>query len=235
MTSTHRPSPTLQIDDLTIVPIAEAPLKRFNLSICSGDTIVLIGPNGSGLETLCRCLAGIYTDYSGQILIDGSPVDRHAWAPSASGIRVTLRGQHAFLQLTVGDNLRLCARGSTAEARSKIDQALEVFPALRERHRRLAGVLSGGERQMLAIARALVSRPKVLVLDEPTMGLAPDAVATVFAALRSIAADGVAVMWTADESGQILGEPCRRVLVADGQVVCDSLAVSRGINCSHAD
>lgn len=228
MTNTHRPSPTLQIDDLTIVPVAEAPLKSFTLSLCSGETTVLIGPNGSGLDTLCRCLAGIYTNYAGQILIDGFPVDRHAWAPSASGIRVTLRGQHAFLQLTVGDNLRLCTTGSTAEARSKIEQALEMFPALRERHSRLAGVLSGGERQMLAIARALVSRPRVLVLDEPTMGLAPDAVATVFAALRSIATDGVAVMWTADESGQILGEPCRRVLVTDGQIVHDSFAVSMG-------
>lgn len=230
MSNTNRQAPTLQIDNLTVVPIAEAPVKRLNLSLWSGETTVLIGPNGSGLETLCRCLAGIYTNYAGKILIDGALIDRLAWAPSTSGIRVTLRGQHAFLQLTVNDNLRLCSAGSTAEARSKIERALDLFPSLRERQRQLAGVLSGGERQMLAIARALVSRPKVLVLDEPTMGLAPDAISTVFAAVRTIAADGVAVMWTADESGQVLGEPSRRVLMAGGQIVQDSLAVSSVIN-----
>jgi branched-chain amino acid transport system ATP-binding protein len=168
-------------------------LHRVSLTVAEGETVVLLGTNGNGKSTLMKCIMGLVQVDAGEIFLeaDGQRIDLAAKAPEEIvnlGIALVPEGRRLFPKLTVEENLLLGAY--RADARHAIASNLrfcfEVFPILAERKRQLAGSMSGGEQQMLAIARALMSAPKILLVDEPSVGLAPILVSRVIAKIKEL-------------------------------------------------
>lgn len=168
-------------------------LHRVSLVVNEGETVVLLGTNGNGKSTLMRCIMGLVHIDAGEIFLErnGQRIDLVGKAPEAIvnlGITLVPEGRRLFPKLTVEENLRLGAY--RAEARRAMEENLrfcfEAFPILRQRKRQLAGSMSGGEQQMLAIARALMSVPKILLVDEPSVGLAPILVSRVIAEIKAL-------------------------------------------------
>jgi branched-chain amino acid transport system ATP-binding protein len=170
-------------------------LDGLDLDLARGRITSIVGPNGAGKSTLLRALAGLLPR-AGTVTLDDQILPAgDAAAAVRAGLILVAEGRHLFPQMTVLENLQLggwsLARGERA---GRVDQALELFPRLTERRHQLAGSMSGGEQQMVAVARALVGRPRLLMLDEPSLGLAPRLVDEVFAIVRRIQADGVTVL-----------------------------------------
>jgi ABC-type branched-subunit amino acid transport system ATPase component len=178
-------------------------LEDVSLEVPAGETVALLGANGAGKTTLLRAVGGLLAYHggavvSGDIRFDGrSTLRSDAARLVARGLAQTLEGRRVFADLTVGQNLRLGA--FTARERGIRRDVLELFPILSERLDQRAGLLSGGQQQMLAIARALMARPRLLLLDEPSLGLAPIVVGEIARALQRIAAAGTAIL-LADQS-----------------------------------
>jgi len=168
-------------------------LRDVRLSVPPARVVALIGANGAGKTTLLRVASGLLRPRAGRLLVDGD--DRTGSLPealAASGVCHVPEGRGVFPSLTVRENLRLfCAPG---QERQGIERAVEAFPRLGERIDQVAGTMSGGEQQMLALARAYVGRPRVVLLDEVSMGLAPRVVDEIFAFLARLAAEGVALL-----------------------------------------
>jgi branched-chain amino acid transport system ATP-binding protein len=165
-------------------------LHGVSLTADAGDAVTVIGANGAGKTTLMKTIAGLVPVRSGQVLVDGTDVSR--WPAERrvrAGVMLVPEGRHVFAGLTVEENMTLGAyarRGSPAVLRARRERALELFPRLADRLRQPAGTLSGGEQQMLAISRALLGAPRLMLLDEPSLGLAPRAVTEVVDALRKL-------------------------------------------------
>jgi branched-chain amino acid transport system ATP-binding protein len=178
-------------------------LDDVSLDVQAGATVALLGANGAGKTTLLRAIGGLLAYHGGAVVrgdirFDGrSTLRSDAARLVARGLAQTLEGRRVFADLTVGQNLRLGA--FTARERGIRRDVLELFPILGERLDQPAGLLSGGQQQMLAIARALMARPRLLLLDEPSLGLAPIVVGEIAEALQRIAADGTAIL-LADQS-----------------------------------
>jgi branched-chain amino acid transport system ATP-binding protein len=182
----------LEVRDLRAAYDGKEALHGLSFEVTQGDCVCLIGANGAGKTTTMRCLSGLLRPTYGTITFAGADITTLSPAVRvAAGIALVPEGRRVFAPLTVQENLEMGAyrrlwprRQSTVAA--DFDFVFELFPRLRERGAQLAGALSGGEQQMLAIARALMSRPKLLLLDEPSMGLAPMVVRDIFAALRRL-------------------------------------------------
>jgi ABC-type branched-subunit amino acid transport system ATPase component len=176
-----------------------------SLDVGAGEAVALLGANGAGKTTLLRAIGGLLAYHggavvAGEIRFDGRSTARaDAARLVAGGIAQTLEGRRVLADLTVEQNLRLGAFGRRGDERATRELVLELFPILRERTGQPAGLLSGGQQQMLAIGRALMARPRLLLLDEPSLGLAPIVVAEIGDALRRIAGDGTAML-LADQS-----------------------------------
>ena len=170
-------------------------LSDFDLGVRPNRITVLVGPNGAGKSTLLRALAGLLP-HRGTVKLDDRllpPLDTAAAV--RAGLVLVAEGRHLFPQMTVWDNLELGGWSLPADERAaRVERALSLFPRLVERRRQLAGSMSGGEQQMVAVARALVARPRLLMLDEPSLGLAPRLVDEVFAIVRRIREEGVTVL-----------------------------------------
>ena len=168
-------------------------LEDVNLSVPDGATVALLGPNGAGKTTLLKVASGLLRPTSGQILIDGVDVTgRTPYELARAGLCHVPEGRGVFPTLSVADNLRLQA--PPAVDRKAIEAAAEVFPRLGQRRRQLAGTMSGGEQQMLAVARAYVAEPSTVLLDEVSMGLAPIIVDEIFEYLRRLATQGMSLL-----------------------------------------
>ncbi|MFC4006983.1 ABC transporter ATP-binding protein [Nonomuraea purpurea] len=196
-------------------------LHGIDLQVAEGETVALLGANGAGKTTTLRCVSGLVTT-TGEIAYDGRRLSGHTPEEVARlGVAHVPQGRGTFTGLNVEDNLRVGAitrsgRGVGAE----IARWYETFPRLGERRRQLAGSLSGGEQQMLAIARALMMRPKLLLLDEPSLGLAPLVVADLFAALVEIRrSTGTAVLVVEQNARLALGFADRAYVVEAGHIV----------------
>jgi ABC-type branched-subunit amino acid transport system ATPase component len=180
-------------------------LEDVSLDVGAGEAVALLGANGAGKTTLLRAIGGLLAYHggavvAGEIRFDGRSTARaDAARLVAGGIAQTLEGRRVLADLTVEQNLRLGAFGRRGDERATRELVLELFPILRERTGQPAGLLSGGQQQMLAIGRALMARPRLLLLDEPSLGLAPIVVAEIGDALRRIAGDGTAML-LADQS-----------------------------------
>ena len=171
-------------------------VKGINLEIASGELVCLIGANGAGKTTTLKALCGLLPVTQGSIHYQGAPITGHPVHEMArKGIALVPEGRGIFSRLTVAENLDMGAytRGDHKEVARDLAHVYEIFPRLHERKAQKAGTLSGGEQQMLAMGRALMSRPKLLLLDEPSMGLAPLMVQKIFATIRAIAAQGVTI------------------------------------------
>jgi len=159
-----------------------------SLDVREGEIVALIGPNGAGKSTVLKTVCGLIPAWKGEICFNGTPTSASTPAKNvARGITFAPQGNRVFASLTVVENLEIGGFPlPRREARDRITQVLDVFPALKKRLRQDAGRLSGGEQQMLALARALVPKPKLLLLDEPSLGLAPNLVGTVLARIAEI-------------------------------------------------
>lgn len=184
--------PLLEVRDLHVCYGAIRALHGISLSVEAGQIVTLIGSNGAGKTTTLRTVSGLLRPAAGTVLFEGQPI--HGLAPDRIvrlGIAQAPEGRGVFGNLTVEENLELgaYARQDRAGIARDRDRALALFPRLRERLRQNAGTLSGGEQQMLAIGRALLARPRLLLLDEPSLGLAPQIVQTIFHIIRTIRAE----------------------------------------------
>jgi branched-chain amino acid transport system ATP-binding protein len=197
------------------------------LQVGTGETVCVVGPNGAGKSTLVNAIAGIHRATGGRISIGG--VDTTALAGHkvcAHEVAVVPEGRRIFPRMTVLDNLLLGAYRSAARRghRAVLDTVHEMFPRLAERTGQLAGNLSGGEQQMLAIGRALMARPKLLLLDEPSLGLAPVRVDEVYDAVERIVATGVSVLVVEQDVERALAIADRAYLLGEGRVVASGPA-----------
>jgi branched-chain amino acid transport system ATP-binding protein len=169
-------------------------LRALDLVVPEGSLVSLVGPNGAGKTTVLRVIAGLLAPSSGQVLLDGRPITgRRPFQVARAGVCLIPEGRGIFPALTVRENLRMQAEGGD-RGDDGIDLVLQYFPRLGERLSQRAGTLSGGEQQMLALARALLTNPRILLLDEISMGLAPLIVAKLFETVAALAADGVTVL-----------------------------------------
>ncbi|MBD2183008.1 ABC transporter ATP-binding protein [Planktothrix sp. FACHB-1355] len=172
-------------------------LQNINLTVNAGEVVTLIGANGAGKSTTLRAISRLLDPRSGQIIYQGRDITKRAAHEVVRlGIAHSPEGRRVLSRQTVLDNLELGAyiRSNSAEISADLDRQFEIFPRLAERRHQLAGTLSGGEQQMLAIARALMSKPKVLLLDEPSLGLAPAIVREIFAIIQDLRATGVTIL-----------------------------------------
>ncbi|HEY3073715.1 MAG TPA: ABC transporter ATP-binding protein [Burkholderiales bacterium] len=195
-------------------------LKGIDLELRAGELVALVGGNGAGKSTLLRALSGVHPS-SGRVLLDGEDVSRAAPERRVSlGMVQVPEGRQVFGPLTVEDNLRLGAyrraRRNTARA---LDRVYQLFPVLAERRQQPAGMLSGGQQQMLAIGRALMAEPRLLLLDEPSMGLAPRLVAEIFACVRALRAADTALLLVEQNARAALAIADRGYVLETGRIV----------------
>ena len=189
--------PLLEIHNLHVAYGGIHALKGIDLHVEQGELVALIGSNGAGKTTLLKTLAGLLNPRSGKIHYAGVSL-QHCAAHQrvCKGMALVPEGRGVFARLTVQENLQMGAysRSDQNEITADLARMLELFPRLAERKDQLAGTLSGGEQQMVAIARALMSRPKLLMLDEPSMGLAPLMVAKIFDTIHAVSSQGVTIL-----------------------------------------
>jgi branched-chain amino acid transport system ATP-binding protein len=225
----------LEIDDLEVRYGAVAAVRGVSIAVERGQIVGIIGPNGAGKSTTMLAVMGAVGISRGDIRVDGrSIVGRRPEDIVRSGVALVPEGRHIFAELTVEENLRLgmvgrrdrgSANGAEAEDRAWVT---ELFPIVREFAARQAGALSGGQQQQLAIARALIARPDVLLLDEPSLGLAPTVVETVWAALRQIRDRGVTIL-IVEQRAQVT------VALADRTYVLNSGEIRAELTPADAD
>ena len=214
--------PLLQVEDLTGGYGSLPVLQGISFSIEEGETAVLLGLNGAGKTTTVLTLAGLLKPWAGTVLFQGNDVT--GMDPRklvADGVVLVPEGRHVFPQLTVAQNLRLGAwpyKKDRKNTRKVVEQAVEYFPRLSERWGQLAGTLSGGEQQMLAIARGLMARPKLLLIDEASLGLSPKLTQTVFDVVRRINEDGTTVLIVEQNAG-VLRIASRAFVMEKGTLV----------------
>ncbi|KFC66856.1 ABC transporter related protein [Bosea sp. LC85] len=214
----------LRIDDLKVRYGAVHALKGISLSVAAGEIVTLIGGNGAGKSTLMRTIAGLVNPASGTISFQGRSLN--AIRPHDCvrlGIGHSPEGRLVFGDQSVRDNLMLgaYARNDTDGVEADIARYFAIFPRLAERQDQLAGTLSGGEQQMLAIARALMSRPKLLLLDEPSLGLAPLIVREVFAVIRRLREEGMTILLVEQMANLALGVADRAYVIETGTITLE--------------
>ncbi len=217
----------LRINDLHVYYGAIHAVRGVTLEVGPSEIVTLIGSNGAGKSTILRTISGLQRPRSGSITLNGTELTR--MEPDAivrGGVCQVPEGRHIFANLTVRENLELggytLARPS--DRQEAMERVLERFPRLRERLKQYAGTLSGGEQQMLAIGRALMARPRVLLLDEPSLGLAPQLVHDIFAIIREINQQGTAVLLVEQNAHMALGIAGRGYVLETGRVVLTDAA-----------
>jgi branched-chain amino acid transport system ATP-binding protein len=196
-------------------------LKGIDLRVAEGELVALVGANGAGKTTLLRALSGVQRVSAGQVLFCGEDITR---APSDRRVRLGIvqvpEGRLVFAPLSVDDNLRL--GGYTrprAESGAALERVFALFPALQSRRRQPAGTLSGGQQQMLAMGRAMMSHPRLLLLDEPSMGLAPRLVEEIFAAVAALKAAGTTIFLVDQNAHAALSAADRGYVLETGRIV----------------
>lgn len=214
-------------------------LKGIDLGVRAGELVALVGANGAGKTTLLRAISGVQPVSAGSIEFDGERVDA---APPEERVRRGMvqvpEGRQVFGPLSVEDNLRLGAyRRGRAESAASLERVYALFPDLVERRRQAAGTLSGGQQQMLAMGRALMARPRLLLLDEPSMGLAPRLVAGIFACVAQLRAADTAIFLVDQNARAALAIADRGYVLETGRIVLtgsgDELLADAGVRSAY--
>ncbi|MBN9695225.1 MAG: ABC transporter ATP-binding protein [Zoogloea sp.] len=214
-------TPILQLRDTRVAYGAIEAVKGISLALMPGELVSLIGANGAGKTTTLNAIAGTLNTSGGEILYDGKPIDRlPAHKRLRQGLALVPEGRGIFTRLTVEENLRMgayCRRDHEA-VEADMERIFGMLPRVKERLLQVAGTLSGGEQQMVAIGRALLSRPRLLLLDEPSMGLAPLVVEKIFEVIRSVAADGVTILLVEQNANLALEFSSRAYVMESGSI-----------------
>lgn len=211
----------LELNGLVVSYGEAAALRGVDLSVGRGTVVSLVGSNGAGKSTLVKALLGMQPSSGGTIVFNGEDITRRpATDRPALGITLVPEGRRLFKDMSVRDNLLLGLHHSQARKRSTgLDHIYDLFPILGQRPKQLAGTMSGGEQQMVALGRALVSQPSLLVLDEPSLGLAPIVVQEVFQTIRRVTAEGVTVLLAEQNMQKALELSDHGYVLADGRIV----------------
>ena len=220
--------PLLKVKDLHVYYGAIHAIKGISLEVFEGEIVTLIGANGAGKSTTLNTIAGLLKPRQGSIVLDGVPVG----GTSASkmiykGLALCPEGRRVFQQMTVKENLEM---GAYSRPNSEIEDSLADvfarFPRLKEREKQIAGTLSGGEQQMLAMGRALMSKPKLLMLDEPSMGLAPILVDQIFEIIQELHASGATILLVEQNAQMALSVADRAYVLETGAISISGTASS---------
>ena len=196
-------------------------VKGIDLTVEPGELVCLIGANGAGKTTTLKAITGLVHPSAGRVVYGGEDIaGRKTHDIARRGLALVPEGRGVFPQLTIGENLAMGAfsRDDKPAVAADTERIFALFPRLKERAKQTAGTLSGGEQQMLAIARALMSRPRLLLLDEPSMGLAPLMVEKIFEVIRGVSADGVTLLLV-EQNARLALEASHRGYVLEGGVV----------------
>jgi branched-chain amino acid transport system ATP-binding protein len=202
-------------------------LRRVSLHVNPGEIVAIVGANGAGKTTLLKTVTGLVRPRAGEITLQGRDIVRTSTEKTvALGCSLVPEGRQVFAEMTVRDNLILGAhvqyrRGKRREVSEDLERMYRLFPVLSERHRQLAGTLSGGEQQMLAMARALMARPSLLMLDEPSMGLAPLVMKDIFDTVARISAEGSTVLLVEQNARSALKIAHRGYVLETGRIVLE--------------
>ena len=216
----------LKIESLVYHYGAIQALHGVNLEVKKGEIVALIGGNGAGKTTTLRCVSGLLgAPSSGDILFNGQSIkNKRAERIAAQGISQVLEGRHIFPKLSVYENLLLGFFGKNGDFNSALDYVYTLFPRLKEREKQEGGTLSGGEQQMLAVGRALMSEPKILMMDEPSLGLAPLIVKEIFEIIKRINQNGTTVFLVEQNSKAALKIAHRGYVLENGKVILTDTA-----------
>jgi branched-chain amino acid transport system ATP-binding protein len=214
--------PLLEVSDIHAHYGSIEALKGVSLTVEEGEVVTLIGSNGAGKSTTLRSISGLTPASGGTVVFAGEEITRvPAHEIVVRGIALSPEGRHCFSRMTVRENLELGAhrRPRSSEVADDLDRVFTLFPRLRERERQKAGTMSGGEQQMLAIGRALMARPRLLMLDEPSMGIAPILVARIYETIGEINRSGVAILLVEQNANYALDISRRGYVLETGRVV----------------
>ena len=212
----------LKISDLHVSYGGIKALRGINLEVPDGKIVTLIGANGAGKSTLLRSISGLVKPQEGSIRLDNKEL---IWSPinkiCAEGIALSPEGRHVFSDLTVLENLRIGAdlRNDKETIQKDLEWIYELFPRLKERSWQFAGTLSGGEQQMLAVGRALMSRPKLIMMDEPSLGLAPIVVRDIFSIIREINKQGTTILLIEQNANMALKTANHAYVLETGSII----------------
>jgi branched-chain amino acid transport system ATP-binding protein len=212
----------LKVTDLNAGYGGSEVLRALSLEVGDGEAVVVLGPNGHGKTTLLRAISGLIRPTAGRVEFDGQVISgRRASEIVAAGVIHIPQGDLPFPELTVMENLLMGAYrpDAWAERKQKLEQVFQLFPDLRERTNQLARSLSGGERRMLALGRGLMAKAKLLMIDEPSLGLAPFLIEDVYQAIREINQNGMAVLLVDENADHIAGLADRVYLLESGTLV----------------
>jgi branched-chain amino acid transport system ATP-binding protein len=225
--------PLLKLTDVEASYGAIRALRGISLEVNHGEVVAMLGGNGAGKSTTLRTISGLMHPRSGHIELDGHDITHvPAHKLVTQGIGHAPEGRRIFNRLTVLENLQMGAysRHDKAGIEADFERVFGLFPRLQERHEQAAGTLSGGEQQMLAIGRALMARPKLLLLDEPSMGLAPVLVEQIFTIIRDINAQGTTILLVEQNAQMALQVAGRGYILQTGQIVLADTAAALANN-----
>jgi len=216
----------LELDRIQVAYGAATALWDVSIRMAAGELVCVVGPNGAGKTTLINAIAGLNPVAAGTLSMDGRNLNRlphHQFCDQ--GIAIVPEGRRLFTGLTVRENLELGSyrRAARANRRPSLERVVSIFPLLRERLDAPAGTLSGGQQQMLAIGRALMARPRLLLLDEPSLGLAPSVVLEMFEVIREINRGGVAVLLVEQNVAMALEVATRAYVLEEGRIVAEGI------------
>ena len=210
----------LELQDVHVKYGAVAALKGVSLEVADGEIVTLLGANGAGKTTTLRTISGLLRPASGRLLFDGRPIEElPAHEVVGIGIGHVPEGRRVFPRMSVLENLEMGAYQRKGGNKETLGRVFDLFPVLAERKSQAGGTLSGGEQQMLAIGRALRSKPRLLLLDEPSMGLAPLIVTKIFEIIAEINADGTTVLLVEQNAAQALKLAARGYVLETGSIV----------------
>jgi branched-chain amino acid transport system ATP-binding protein len=210
----------LSIRNLNVAYGGIKAIKNLSLDVQAGELVSLIGANGAGKTTTLKAICGLLAPQSGEVLYQGRSLKgQGAWDLVAQGLVMVPEGRGIFTRMTIDENLRMGAYlRQDREVEADIEAVYQRFARLKERHKQLAGTLSGGEQQMLAMGRALLARPKLLLLDEPSMGLSPIMVDKIFEVVQDVSRQGVTVLLVEQNAHRALEMADRAYVLESGEV-----------------
>ncbi len=194
-------------------------IKDLSFEVKSGEIVALIGANGAGKSTVLKTMSGLLRSKTGSIVFDGKDIKKtEAHRIVRDGLAQVPEGRRIFLQMTVLENLEMGAYTQKTVSDAELENIFKLFPRLKERSKQIAGTLSGGEQQMLAMGRALMSKPKLLMLDEPSMGLAPLIVEQIFEIIESLNRAGTTILLVEQNAGKALEIANRAYVLETGEI-----------------